>query len=73
MTALCLHADIPHALGNALIATYLVGAVCRQFGAGVGIALILLSGAIGNALNAFAAAIAAPPEPTRKLLDEKPE
>jgi rhomboid protease GluP len=54
VTALCLHADIPHVLGNALIGTYLVTAVCRQLGAGLGAVLILSSGAIGNALNAIA-------------------
>ncbi len=54
VTALCLHADIPHVLGNALVGAYLVTAVCHQLGSGLGIALILSSGAIGNALNAFA-------------------
>lgn len=54
ITALCLHADLPHVLGNAVIGSYLVNAVCRQLGAGVGFALILASGALGNAANAIA-------------------
>lgn len=54
VTALCLHVDIQHVLGNALVGIYLVNAVCRQLGSGLGIALILSSGALGNALNAFA-------------------
>lgn len=54
VTALCLHSDVPHVLGNALIGMYLVNAVCREHGSGLGIALILSSGALGNALNAFA-------------------
>lgn len=54
VTALGLHSDIPHVLGNALVGMYVVTAVCRQLGSGLGIALILSSGAIGNALNAFA-------------------
>ena len=54
VTALCLHADIPHVLGNTLVGAYLITAVCRQLGSGLGIALVLASGAIGNAINAFA-------------------
>ncbi len=54
VTALCLHSDLPHALGNALVGSYLVHAVCRQLGSGLGIAAILSSGALGNAINAYA-------------------
>lgn len=52
VTALTLHADVPHLLGNALAGALLVTAVCQQLGAGVGLWLLLLAGAGGNALTA---------------------
>jgi len=52
VTALTLHADVPHLLGNALAGALLVTAVCRQVGPGVGLWLLLLAGAGGNALTA---------------------
>ena len=54
VTALCLHADLPHALGNALAGLYFIGAVCRSLGTGLGLAIVLLAGASGNWLNAAA-------------------
>ncbi len=53
VTALTLHADLGHALANALFGALFLGAVCGALGAGVGCALVLLSGAGGNLLNAF--------------------
>jgi membrane associated rhomboid family serine protease len=52
VTALTLHADVPHLLGNALAGALLVTAVCQQLGPGVGLWLLLLAGAGGNALTA---------------------
>jgi len=52
VTALTLHADVPHLLGNALAGALLVAAVCQQLGPGVGLWLLLLAGAGGNALTA---------------------
>jgi membrane associated rhomboid family serine protease len=54
VTALWLHADWRHVLGNALIGSYLVAAVCGVWGAGFGLALVLASGTLGNAINAAA-------------------
>jgi membrane associated rhomboid family serine protease len=52
VTALTLHADVPHLLGNVLAGALLVTAVCQQLGPGVGLSLLLLAGAAGNALTA---------------------
>ena len=52
VTALTLHADVPHLLGNAFAGALLVTAVCQQVGSGVGLWLLLLAGAGGNALTA---------------------
>lgn len=52
VTALTLHADAPHVLGNALAGALLVTAVCRDLGPGVGLWLLLLAGAGGNAVTA---------------------
>jgi len=52
VTALTLHADVPHLLGNALAGALLVTAVCQQLGPGVGLWVLLLAGAGGNALTA---------------------
>src|SRR3989442_12825471 len=54
VTALTLHADAPHVIGNAGASVVLVGAVGHQLGPGVGLYLFLLAGAGGNALTAFA-------------------
>ncbi len=53
VTALTLHADFKHALGNAIAGAIFLTAVCRVLGPGFGCALVLLSGAAGNLLNAF--------------------
>ncbi len=54
VTALTLHADAPHLLGNAAASVVLVGAVSRELGPGLGLWLLLLAGAGGNALTAVA-------------------
>ena len=54
VTALTLHADAPHLLGNAAASVVLVGAVSRELGPGLGLWLLLLTGAGGNALSAVA-------------------
>ena len=53
VTALSLHADAPHLLANALSCALFATAVCRSVGPGAGAWLMLLSGALGNALTAF--------------------
>ncbi len=54
VTALTLHADAPHVVGNAAASVLLVGAVSHQLGPGVGLWLLVLAGAGGNALTAVA-------------------
>lgn len=51
VTALTLHADAMHILGNVLIGGFLVHSLCRLLGNGLGWSLILLSGILGNFLN----------------------
>lgn len=53
VTALTLHADLTHALANALAAAVLLTAVGRGLGPGLGGALALLAGAEGNLANAL--------------------
>jgi membrane associated rhomboid family serine protease len=52
VTALTLHADAPHLLGNAVPSALFVTAVCQRLGPGLGLWLLLLAGAGGNALTA---------------------
>ncbi|MFQ5896884.1 MAG: rhomboid family intramembrane serine protease [Candidatus Methylomirabilia bacterium] len=54
VTALTLHADLAHVLGNAVACVVLVTAVGRWLGPGIGSWLVLLAGAGGNALTALA-------------------
>lgn len=51
ITGLTLHADPVHLLGNVFIGGLLAYFLCRLLGNGLGWLLILLSGALGNALN----------------------
>lgn len=53
VTALLLHADMAHVLGNAVAGALFLSAVFRTFGLGLGGALVLASGALGNAINAL--------------------
>jgi membrane associated rhomboid family serine protease len=54
VTALTLHADLAHALGNAVAATVLLPFIVQRLGVGVGLALVVLAGGIGNVLGALA-------------------
>ena len=53
LTALTLHADVVHALSNAIAVALFLGAVSSVLGIGLGGALMLLAGAGGNLANAF--------------------
>ena len=53
VTALTLHADESHVLGNAISGTIFLSAVHRRLGAGVGTLAVLTAGAAGNAINAM--------------------
>jgi rhomboid protease GluP len=53
VTALTLHADFPHVLGNALVGALFLAGVFRVFGLGAGAALVLVAGAGGNLLEAW--------------------
>jgi len=50
-TALTLHADGPHVIGNAVGSAIFVSAVCRSYGAGVGLLAVVVGGILGNLLN----------------------
>ncbi len=52
VTALTLHADEAHLLGNAFIGLIFTTPVCRFLGPGLGPALILATGVVGNVLAA---------------------
>ncbi len=53
VTALTLHADLVHAVTNAIAAALFLGAVYGILGPGLGSALVLLAGAGGNLANAI--------------------
>ena len=53
VTALTLHADVAHAVSNAIALALFLAAVSSALGVGLGGALILLAGAGGNLANAF--------------------
>jgi rhomboid protease GluP len=53
VTALTLHADVAHALSNAIAVALFLSAVSSMVGAGLACALVLLAGAGGNLANAF--------------------
>ena len=53
VTALSLHGDIGHVLSNAAALAVFLTAVSSMTGAGVGGALVLAAGALGNLVNAF--------------------
>ncbi len=54
VTALTLHGDGAHVLGNALIGGSFIILLCRGLGASLGWFLVMLSGALGNTINVFA-------------------
>ena len=53
VTALTLHVDVMHVLGNAVAAAVLVPPLVQRFGAGATLVLLLLAGAFGNVLAAL--------------------
>lgn len=55
VTALSLHADAAHLLGNIFFGAFFAYSVARYLGGGIGWLAILASGAMGNVLNGFAA------------------
>ena len=53
VTALTLHRDVAHLLGNLGIGGIFVFLLCRELGSGLSWSLILTAGAIGNLINAM--------------------
>lgn len=53
VTALTLHSDSNHVLSNIAIGTIVVTMVMRRTGVGLGAALVVLAGALGNLVNAW--------------------
>jgi membrane associated rhomboid family serine protease len=53
LTALTLHVDAAHVISNALAAAIFLGWLGQRVGSGVGVALVLASGVLGNLANAF--------------------
>jgi membrane associated rhomboid family serine protease len=53
VTALTLHADAAHLISNLGIGTFVIGAVMRSKGVGVGALMVLVAGTLGNLLNAW--------------------
>jgi len=53
VTALTLHADLAHLAGNVLFGALFLAALCHFTGTGVAALLCVLSGALGNVLNAL--------------------
>lgn len=58
VTALTLHADSHHVLSNIALGGIVVGAVMRRTGVGYGAALVVVTGALGNAINAWGYGVA---------------
>lgn len=52
VTALTLHSDAAHVLGNAMVGGIFLSAVHRRFGAGLGTFVVVTAGATGNLMNA---------------------
>lgn len=53
LTALTLHQDVAHLMGNLCIGGVFVFLLCRQLGSGLAWSLILAAGALGNLANAM--------------------
>lgn len=51
VTALTLHADIVHLLGNCFLGGFLIHFFCRTTGPGLGLFAVLLSATLGNYIN----------------------
>ncbi len=54
VTALTLHADIRHLMGNMVLGGIIVAAISSRIGGGVAWASVILSGFLGNLVNAYA-------------------
>lgn len=52
-TALTLHADLPHVLGNTLFGGFFLAAVAGRLGVGVGVLCFVATGTLGNLANAI--------------------
>lgn len=52
VTALTLHADLTHVLGNTLFGGFFLAALAGRLGVGFGVAAFLVSGLVGNLANA---------------------
>jgi len=52
-TALTLHADLPHVLGNTLFGGFFLAAVAGRLGIGVGVLCFVTTGTLGNLANAI--------------------
>lgn len=53
VTALTLHGDLVHLLSNLVIGGTFIILLCRELGSGLAWTLLLLSGSVGNVLNAW--------------------
>ena len=53
LTALTLHSDPEHLLANMLLGGFVLSYLARQIGTGLAFALVLLSGWMGNIMNAY--------------------
>ena len=53
VTALTLHADLTHLLGNCLIGGFLLHFFCRLVGSGFGLATVLVAATLGNGVNVY--------------------
>lgn len=53
VTALTLHADLPHLLSNLTIGGVFIILLCRELGSGLAWSMLLGSGVLGNLLNAW--------------------
>ena len=53
VTALTLHVDLVHVLGNAIATALLLPPIIRRLGPGIGLALVLLAGAAANLLGGW--------------------
>lgn len=51
VTGLTLHADIVHVTGNVIFGGILIHYICKVFGNGTGVALVLATGIAGNLIN----------------------
>lgn len=53
VTALTLHADVVHLLGNMVVGGLLIHFLCQRLGSGLGWGVLLLAGSLGNLVNAL--------------------